>query len=499
MKKAILLLSLVSSFGFSQNINDALLFSKENIQGTARYNSMSGAFGALGGDMSAINVNPAGAAVFNNSNFTGTFGVNWASNEAEYFGTITKEYDSDININQLGGVLVLKNTNESSDWKKSTFALTYSIAEDFDKEYVIRGSSPTSISSYFLAQANGLPLQDIQKLPGEFLEDAYINILEAYGFRNQQAFLGYYGGVIDPVDSENPLNTSYLATGSSSSVNQDYVYISNGYNSKFNFNMATQYKDMLYLGMSLNGNFINSERITSIRETGYDASSELSYVYFDNRLRTLGSGFSFQLGAIAKVGNSLRLGASYHSPTWYVLNDELSQSIGSNLADRDIGYIGVNQVIVFENYNLRTPSKLTGSAAIIFGKQGLLSVDYHYKDYDNAKLCPESTFSDTNRNIDNLLKGTSSLNLGGEYRIDRWSLRAGCRYEESPFRNNNIQDDLMGYSFGFGYNFGKSKLDFSFSESIQDTSHQLYDIGLTERARITEKTSAILASYTINM
>ena len=46
-----------------------VLFAKEKIDGTARFNAMSGAFGALGGDLSAIEVNPAGAAVFLKSEF----------------------------------------------------------------------------------------------------------------------------------------------------------------------------------------------------------------------------------------------------------------------------------------------------------------------------------------------------------------------------------------------------------------------------------------------
>jgi hypothetical protein len=164
MKRILFVFSLIASLGFSQNINDVLLFSSENIQGTARYNAMSGAFGALGGDMSAININPAGAAVFTHSSFTGTFGVNWGTNEAAYFGTQTKEYDSDLTINQLGGVLVLKNNNASADWKKTTLALTYNIVQDFDKQYFISGNSPTSISAYFLEQANGLPFSGYSKI-----------------------------------------------------------------------------------------------------------------------------------------------------------------------------------------------------------------------------------------------------------------------------------------------------------------------------------------------
>ena len=68
--KKITLLALFYTITFpavSQSLgyqNLALLFSKENNSGTARFNAMSGAFGALGGDVSAIKINPAGAAIF---------------------------------------------------------------------------------------------------------------------------------------------------------------------------------------------------------------------------------------------------------------------------------------------------------------------------------------------------------------------------------------------------------------------------------------------------
>ena len=499
MKRVILIFSLITSIGFSQNINDALLFSSENIQGTARFNAMSGAFGALGGDLTAININPAGSAVFNKGTFTGTLAVNGVNNDAVYFGTETYDRSSNISINQLGGVFVLQNPNINSDWRKTTMALNYNKTQDFNQQYFVSGNSPTSIDTYFLEQANGLAFEDIQYFPGEFIEEAYLNILEAYGFQYQQAFLGYYGGVIDPVDASDPFNAMYVGTGNYSTVKQDYLYSSSGANSKFNFNLATQYKDILYLGMSLNGSFINSKRVTSIIETGYDASSDLEFVSFNNSLKTIGSGFSMQFGAIAKVGKQLRLGAAYHSPTWFVLNDELSQSINSNLADRDIGFIGSNQVIVFQNYNLRTPSKLSGSAAFIFGKQGLLSFDYHYKDYNNVTLKPSSSFSQTNININSSLKGTSSVNLGGEYRIQKWSLRAGYRFEESPYKNKYIIDDLKGYSLGFGYNFGISKIDFSFNRSKQNTRHQLYPVGLTNTANISSVKYAVMTSFTLKL
>ncbi len=58
------ILFLACAFVSAQNINDVLRYSNESLQGTARFQGMSGAFGALGGDLSSLNVNPAGSAVF---------------------------------------------------------------------------------------------------------------------------------------------------------------------------------------------------------------------------------------------------------------------------------------------------------------------------------------------------------------------------------------------------------------------------------------------------
>ena len=69
MKKYIFLLALgfTISEGQSQEISDAMRYAQDNLTGTARYRAMSGAFGALGGDFSSLNVNPAGSAVFSNN------------------------------------------------------------------------------------------------------------------------------------------------------------------------------------------------------------------------------------------------------------------------------------------------------------------------------------------------------------------------------------------------------------------------------------------------
>jgi len=47
----------------AQDITDALRYSQTDLNGTARFRAMGGAFGALGGDFSSLNINPAGSVI----------------------------------------------------------------------------------------------------------------------------------------------------------------------------------------------------------------------------------------------------------------------------------------------------------------------------------------------------------------------------------------------------------------------------------------------------
>ena len=75
MKKTVisLLLGLSAAFGYAQTAYDALLFSENDYEGTARSVAMGNAFTALGGDLGSIGINPAGSAVAGYSQFTLSF------------------------------------------------------------------------------------------------------------------------------------------------------------------------------------------------------------------------------------------------------------------------------------------------------------------------------------------------------------------------------------------------------------------------------------------
>jgi hypothetical protein len=404
------------------------------LNGTARFRAMSGAFGALGGDLSSININPAGAAIFSNNQIAVTLSSYNTKNNSNYFGTTTTEKDNSFDLNQAGGVFVFNNGNSNSDWKKFSVAVNYDNVNNFNNSLFSAGTNPNnSVDNYFLSYADGVPL----------------NVLENSSYGNldhgaQQAFLGYQGYIINPVSTD-PNNTQYTSNvPAGGNYYHENTISSNGYNGKLSFNAATSYKDKLYLGINLNSHFTDYRRSSSFYE---ENSAPLTTNYtvtnlrFNNELYTYGTGFSFQIGAIAKVTNEVRLGLAYESSTWYHLSDEFSQRLVA--VSSATGVDDTNDVVdpritnVYAPYKLQTPSKLTGSFAYVFGKSGLISIDYAMKDYSNTKFKPEndSYFNDVNSYMNSVLDKTSEVRIGAEYKIEKLSLRAGYRYEQSPYKN----------------------------------------------------------------
>jgi len=489
MKKIFFLIisGLTFSVSHSQEVSDAVRYAQDNLTGTARFRSMSGAFGAVGGDLSSLSVNPAGSAIFTNNQVGVTLSNQNTKNNSNYFGTQTSDKDNSFILNQAGGVFVFNDRNPKSGWNKIAIGASYEATNNFDNNIFSAGTNPThSVDQYFLTYANGIPLGDITQIP--YADQFY---------DEQQARFGVRGQVIlpnNPTDSENTSYTTNVPAGGNY-YHENEVY-TRGYNSKLSFNIATSYKERIYFGANLNVHITDYRRTSSFYEDNgnpFQPTPTISSLRFNNELYTYGNGFSFQLGAIAKVTEAFRLGLAYESNTWYELYDEVSQSLYTTrqASGGPELYEDVNPGIinVYEPYRLQTPGKFTFSGAYVFGKSGLISVDYAIKDYGNAKFKPtdDNGFRSLNSDISDQLTNNGELRVGAEFKIKRLSLRGGYRYEESPYKNKTTIGDLNSYSGGLGYNFGGTKLDLAYSYAERKTNQGFFATGFTDGANITSK------------
>jgi hypothetical protein len=485
----------------AQDISDALRYSNGDVQGTARFRAMSGAFGALGGDLSAVSINPAGSAIFNNSYASLSISNYNNDTKTNYFGTLNSDSNSSFDLNQAGAVFVFNNTDTLSPWGRFTLGLTYEKTQNFGDDFFASGTNTRSIDSYFLSYAQGLRLDEISAFDGESISDAYGDIGAVFGHANQQAFIGYESYILEP-DADDDANTTYTSNIAPGTFNQKYSYAALGYNGKFGVNGAIQYDDDIYLGLNLNSHFINYERSTYLSESNSNLGSLVNEVGFENNLSTIGSGFSFQLGTIAKINETLRVGFTFDSPIWYTISEETTQYLSTVRDDAGTEVtttLNPQVVNVFQDYKLQTPAKITGSAALVLNKKAIISFDYSRKDYSKTKFKPEtdSHFTQQNAIISNSLKAANTYKFGGELRHKELSFRGGYKFEESPYEDTSFYGDLKGYSLGLGYNFGGTTLDLAYENSERTMNHQLYNIGLTDSAKLNTDNS--LVTLTLSM
>lgn len=472
---------------------DAVRYGMDDLNGTARFRAMGGAFGALGGDPSAIMVNPAGAAIFNYNSGTVSMSNYNLSNTSTYFGTQAKRNDTAFDLNQMGAIFVFNNSNEEAFMNKFTLGFNYDNIKDFDNRTFTRGTNPNnSVDSYFINYANGVPLSTLNN-----------NNFEQLNFREQQAYLGYNTYIINPA-TDTPSNTTYVSNydpAASNYYQEDFVNTT-GFHGKVALNFGAQLKKRVYVGANINVHFTDYIRTSRFYEDA-NTPAGLNGIRFNNERYTYGGGVSFNLGTIVKITEELRAGVAYESPTWLRLQDEIRQNISSFCPDCGGGTqdnFVVNPFITFimDDYSLKTPSKWTGSLAYVFGKTGLLSVDYSIRDHSNTEFTSNG-YEAINAELSNTLDVAGELRVGAEYRIKNFSMRGGYRYSESPYKNGTTVGDLTSYSGGIGLAFGNSRIDLAYTWFQRDMDTQFFNAGLTDNARIETTNNNVTLSYTLDL
>ena len=528
MKKNIITIGfcLASSFVFAQNLTGGLRYSMEGLSGTSRFNAMSGAFNSLGGDLSAVALNPAGTSIFTRSEMSLTLaGVN-SKNDANGQSTIS----SDFLLSQFGVAFPIAIGEEG--WKNIAFAFNYQKTHNFDANdlnYTYRNNG-ANLGDFFLDKANGIEQQNLmlQKYGADKkssrlwrLDDLYSEYGIARRFPPEKlryALLGYEAKLVSPRDVSTEINPSMTddeanavkyATTYKKNISEGTTTIQNveqyteGGVNKYNFNFAGRY-DFISFGINLNSHSVDYRVVNKFRENYVNnTASDIRSALYQNEVRTVGSGFSLQLGAIAEVATGLRIGLTYASPTWYTLQDEMSQSLSTRTLSGITNSVNPNVVVVYEKYYFRTPGSWTVGASWVWNKQLILSADYMYKGYGNMRF--RSGLESENTIIQNTLGDTNSLRFGAEYRLplsktNHLFLRGGYRYEQSPYKTEYKPiGDLTGFSTGLGVSFGSMRFDLSYDRATRAYHPQIFESILTDTPQVDNTLQNILLSFSLKL
>lgn len=492
MKKAIILpvgIIFASTPVFAQSAIDAYRLSQPDMKGTARYMGMAGAFGALGGDLSAISENPGGIGVYRSSDIGLTLDIDMQKSNARSMGSSTDNSQTGVLFNNIGAVLTWRLDN--SVCPNLNFGFTFNRGSTFNRIY--GGNIPrldNSLSNYVAGIANGQGLTEDDLTPDRY----YDPYNPSYGVApSWLAVLGYDGYLITPEVSNN--KTFWTGQwGNNTSGSGSFAVEEKGSTSDFNIVFGGNISNILFWGMNFNIvnmnytlNSIWSENLKNayVPDNNNNVYQEDSNWSLDNYYHVNGTGFQYQIGVIIKPIQELRIGLTYHTPTWYNLTESFGATLGYNYSSptlgTDMGSVSTNDgYLGYNNICFRTPSKFIASLAGVISDKLILSFDYeltpysqmkyseegsydyypdYYPDYYSAKpstkafnsssIFSNDPFYETNSDIKTYYKSTNTYRVGAEFRINPYlSVRAGYSNVSSPVKVGAANDKLDIYTAG---------------------------------------------------
>ena len=329
--KRILFAAIVSampSVMLAQSAVDAYQLTQGDLKGTARFVSMGGAFGALGGDLSTLTQNPAGIGVYRSSEIGVTLDFNFQATKTNSDGYSLKEDQVKVycpNFGYVGNARLKNDVMPMLNW-----GISYSRAASFDRLY--RGGMPdiqNSITNY-IADLSTKKEIDPNKMN---LGDKYNPYWDSDA--DWLSILAYNSYMINPIGGSSMYNGlyKYNANGSPYTAGDAMFAVrERGYIDEFSLNFGGNFVDMVYWGISLgitDIDYVNEtfydEELVDARIVNYDDTGTINgdaYIAIDNFKHVSGTGYNFKAGLIVKPINELRFGFAVHTPTYYDLRHD---------------------------------------------------------------------------------------------------------------------------------------------------------------------------------
>ncbi|MDO8898812.1 MAG: hypothetical protein Q7V19_14275, partial [Bacteroidales bacterium] len=348
----------------AQNETDALRFSQNFYQGTARSMAMGGAFGALGADFSSLSMNPAGIALYRSSEFSLSSGLLNRGVESTYNGMYGDDSRSSFGLSNLGFVLVNKVPEGSTQtpWKFYQFGFGMNRTNNFSQRSFIQGDNVehSKIDVYLDRVWNVSPSNIENQFPFDLYPAWYVYLIDTV--RNAYGDLVY---------------TSPVPMGD---IRQFETVNTWGSTNEWLFSGGANLNDVVFIGATLGLPYLRYFKESTFTEKDmfneFDGFDEWN---FRETIESKGWGINLKLGIIVWPVEWLRLGASLHTPTYYSeMKDFWYTSTDARLGpDFNTKKSPTGDYI----YELSTPMRASGSAALIIGKSGLISADYEFVDY----------------------------------------------------------------------------------------------------------------------
>lgn len=430
----------------AQTAFDANRLMGNDLNGTARFVGMGGAMGALGGDISTIGTNPAGIGIYRSNDIMLTFGFNSTTADSEFSGNSMSSSKVRPSFDNAGFVYSSKIGN-STPLRYVNFGFNYRKMKNFNRVMTMGGDlHGLSQTDQMAGQAQGLDPSDLDADPSKNY-DPWMN--HEIGWLS---LLGWNGRLIN-YDTKDGL---YHGFGSATSYPYgDFSSEEKGSIQAYDFNVAFNFHDRVYLGLTIGAYNVDYSRYTYYRE-GFDYEEgygDHSFYTLDNWFKTTGAGVDFKVGLIVRPieTSPLRIGLAVHSPTFYNLRNVSSALLMSDVVingkleqfDVDTQKAAGDAIT---DFRLVTPWKYNFSLGYTFGNYLALGAEYEYENYSTAKLKQDidgyvENMTDENNGIKDALKGVSTFRIGAEIKpIPEFAIRFGYNHSSASIDQNVMKD-----------------------------------------------------------
>lgn len=498
MKKIILTTFLTAGFSGSvlaQSALDAYSLAQPDMKGTARYMSMAGAFGALGGDLTAMTKNPAGIGVYRNGDIGFTLNLDCQSTSSNSQGFKYDMSQTKFLLNNIGAVVSMR--LPSTTVPNINFGFAYNKGVSFNRRY--GGEIPKlngSMTNYIAGLANS-----------EYVTEGELASTSSYDPYNPPsgdyappwlAILGYNGYLMTPSYNQLDGNTTWYGQWENGITSGKGAFLMNerGSVDEYNIVIGGNIKNVVYWGMNFDITNLNysinsvwSENLDNafVPDDDNNVFKETSDWSLNNIYSVSGTGFNYQLGLIVKPIQELRLGFAFHTPTWYNLTENFGATVNYAYGNTDYGSTTTNGgVLGYNDMSFRTPWKIMASAAGVIGSNFIISFDYEWEAYNTMKFGlpnnngfsfgyddyypwdymssgygTKSGISDivgdasnnpyyyTNQDISEYYKSTNTFRVGAEFRVTpAFSIRAGYANISSPVKPKTKNNQEIIYTAG---------------------------------------------------
>lgn len=461
--------------GFAQAPDDILKYSYFPQHGSARNVAIGGAMGSLGGDISAMYVNPAGLGLYKTSEIVISPAFQFNNNNAAFRGTSLSSSKSAFDLGLTGAVF--GSQGQYSRNRSEAFGIAVNQTANFNN--ILSYTGQNNLSSYS------------EQFVEEITKNNY-NVSDLLSNQSPAPFgasPAYYTYLVDTAT----VNGQAVVKGSpeyildaGGTLNQTKTIKTNGGIYEVAFSYAANTNDKFYYGFTLGIPIVSYNRNSLIREAAGAnvTNNDFAYSEWNDKLKTSGYGLNAKLGLIFKPTNFVRLGFAIHSPTFYTLTDEESSSMTTAFTDGkkfDVtSATFTNGGTGSTRYLTNTPWRFIASGSYVLHEsgdvkqqRGFITADIEYLTYNSARYkssghyeesSNDSYYTNLNSVIKQYYKNAFNFRLGGELKFNTIAVRLGGGYYGNPYSDGALSSNITQLSGGLGYRNKGIFIDLTYAE-----------------------------------